>query len=377
VESTGYLLLEISRFTAQAFVSGLWQGLLLIAVAALCLRLLSRVSASARFAVWGLVFALVIAIPLLHPESIAARQPYAPPGAIHLGGRVEPCHQRHLGNSHSPPRLAALDAGSAPASDLAQRPTRCCRSRNPRSSARSRPFRSALQLRRRRFSLRDRLLFTASAHTRTSPSDPCRNRLEADRAPRVRTPAPRRRLDQPPAEDRHGPLPAQSRAALGRSPTQPRARIGLRCRRCRLDRRTLRLRAMPHATRRTPSLRPQRRPLSIRLEPPARAYAAGSPAAPSHAGDVFLPRKGSDRPVRPRASRRSRGDGASTSPGLIRLRQRGSRAGLASRCRNEPRTGRDAGCLTSGPAAPRDLSPRRSSVRGIRHPPTAQADRKT
>lgn len=86
MESTGNLLLEISRFTAQAFVSGLWQGLLLIAVAALCLRLLSRVSASARFAVWGLVFALVIAIPLLHPEIIAARQPYAPPGAIHLGG---------------------------------------------------------------------------------------------------------------------------------------------------------------------------------------------------------------------------------------------------------------------------------------------------
>ena len=80
------LLLEASRFTAQAFVFGLWQGLLLIAIAAVCLRLLSRVSASGRFLVWAFVFALVIAIPLLHPRSFAAPQPYAPPAVVHLGG---------------------------------------------------------------------------------------------------------------------------------------------------------------------------------------------------------------------------------------------------------------------------------------------------
>ncbi len=80
------LLLEASRFTAQAFVSGLWQGLLLIAIAALCLRLLSRVSASGRFIIWALVFALVIAIPLLHPRNLAAPHPYAPSAMVHLGG---------------------------------------------------------------------------------------------------------------------------------------------------------------------------------------------------------------------------------------------------------------------------------------------------
>jgi len=79
------LLLDISRFTAQAFIAGLWQGLLLILAVALCLRLLSRVSASVRFAVWAFAFALVVAVPLLHLRTVAVRQPYAPSATVHLG----------------------------------------------------------------------------------------------------------------------------------------------------------------------------------------------------------------------------------------------------------------------------------------------------
>lgn len=79
------LLLEISRFTAQAFVSGLWQGIVLISFVALCLRLLSRVSASARFAIWGFAFALVVAIPLLHLHVLAVHESYEPSAVIHVG----------------------------------------------------------------------------------------------------------------------------------------------------------------------------------------------------------------------------------------------------------------------------------------------------
>lgn len=79
------LLLEISRFTAQAFVSGLWQGIVLISFVALCLRLLSRVSASVRFAVWGFAFALVVAIPLLHLHVLAVHETSEPSAVIHVG----------------------------------------------------------------------------------------------------------------------------------------------------------------------------------------------------------------------------------------------------------------------------------------------------
>jgi len=42
---------DLSRVTAEVFVAGLWQGLLLIAAVTLCLGFLSRLSASARFAI--------------------------------------------------------------------------------------------------------------------------------------------------------------------------------------------------------------------------------------------------------------------------------------------------------------------------------------
>lgn len=55
---------ELSRVAAEIFVTGLWQGLILVAAVTLCLRLLSRASASTRFAIWSFVFALVTAIPV-------------------------------------------------------------------------------------------------------------------------------------------------------------------------------------------------------------------------------------------------------------------------------------------------------------------------
>ena len=57
------LPLEISRFIAQAFIAGLWQGLILVFAVALVLRLVPRVNATARFAVWGFAFALAVAMP--------------------------------------------------------------------------------------------------------------------------------------------------------------------------------------------------------------------------------------------------------------------------------------------------------------------------
>jgi hypothetical protein len=78
-------LVEISRFTAQAFVSGLWQGIVLIAAVAICLRLLSQVSASVRFAIWGLAFALAATIPLLHFRMTVVRAVDGGSAVVHLG----------------------------------------------------------------------------------------------------------------------------------------------------------------------------------------------------------------------------------------------------------------------------------------------------
>jgi beta-lactamase regulating signal transducer with metallopeptidase domain len=79
------LLLDLSRFTAQAFVSGLWQGMVLISAVAICLRLLFRGSPAVRFAIWGVAFALVIALPLLHFRGPVVQPSSAPSAAIHVG----------------------------------------------------------------------------------------------------------------------------------------------------------------------------------------------------------------------------------------------------------------------------------------------------
>jgi len=60
------LLHKLPHLSAQAFVSGLWQGMVLVGVAAVCLRLLPRSSAAVRFVVWGFAFALAAVLPLVH-----------------------------------------------------------------------------------------------------------------------------------------------------------------------------------------------------------------------------------------------------------------------------------------------------------------------
>jgi beta-lactamase regulating signal transducer with metallopeptidase domain len=60
----------ISRLVANSFVSGLWEGVVLATGVAICLRLLPRTTASARFAIWTMVFAVLAVLPLVHISSL-------------------------------------------------------------------------------------------------------------------------------------------------------------------------------------------------------------------------------------------------------------------------------------------------------------------
>ncbi|WP_158790717.1 M56 family metallopeptidase [Granulicella sp. L60] len=62
----------VSRLAATSFVSGLWQGLVLAAGVALCLRLLPKTSAAVRFSIWTAVFAVLALLPLLHAYTLRA-----------------------------------------------------------------------------------------------------------------------------------------------------------------------------------------------------------------------------------------------------------------------------------------------------------------
>jgi beta-lactamase regulating signal transducer with metallopeptidase domain len=78
-------LLAISQFIAQAFVAGLWQGLVLIAAVAILLRLVPRVGAAVRFAVWAFAFVLAATMPLLHLPTVSVLRPHAASAMMHLG----------------------------------------------------------------------------------------------------------------------------------------------------------------------------------------------------------------------------------------------------------------------------------------------------
>jgi beta-lactamase regulating signal transducer with metallopeptidase domain len=80
-----HLLLAISQFIAQAFVAGLWQGLALIAAVAILLRLVPRVSAAVRFAVWAFAYVLAAAMPLLHLPTVSVLRPHVASAMVHLG----------------------------------------------------------------------------------------------------------------------------------------------------------------------------------------------------------------------------------------------------------------------------------------------------
>jgi hypothetical protein len=59
-----------SRLVANSFVSGLWQGIVLAAGVALCLRLVPRTTAAVRFAIWTAVFAVLAVLPLVHAYAL-------------------------------------------------------------------------------------------------------------------------------------------------------------------------------------------------------------------------------------------------------------------------------------------------------------------
>src|SRR5580704_4328056 len=54
-----------SRLAAAAFVSGIWQGVVLAAVIGLCLYAIPRTTAAVRFMVWSAVFLVLALLPLL------------------------------------------------------------------------------------------------------------------------------------------------------------------------------------------------------------------------------------------------------------------------------------------------------------------------
>ncbi|WP_035348859.1 M56 family metallopeptidase [Edaphobacter aggregans] len=82
------ILPQLARLAAETFVAGLWQGLAFIAAIAICLALLSRISASVRFAIWFLTFALVVAIPLLHLRTPASSTEAPSSAILHLSPTI-------------------------------------------------------------------------------------------------------------------------------------------------------------------------------------------------------------------------------------------------------------------------------------------------
>ncbi len=75
---------SLSQVAARSFVSGIWQGGLLAAGVALCLRLMPKMTAALRFSVWTAVFVVIVLLPFLHFSSTGARHLMSAPGAILL-----------------------------------------------------------------------------------------------------------------------------------------------------------------------------------------------------------------------------------------------------------------------------------------------------
>src|SRR5271170_434726 len=72
---------SLSQVAARSFVSGIWQGVLLAASVALCLRLMPKMTAALRFSIWTAVFLVIVLLPFLH-FSTGAHPLMSAPGAI-------------------------------------------------------------------------------------------------------------------------------------------------------------------------------------------------------------------------------------------------------------------------------------------------------
>jgi hypothetical protein len=71
-----------SRMAAGAFVSDIWQGVVLAVLVALCLRLVPRTTAAVRFVVWSAVFLVLAMLPLLRGFALKTGGTMAGHGAM-------------------------------------------------------------------------------------------------------------------------------------------------------------------------------------------------------------------------------------------------------------------------------------------------------
>jgi BlaR1 peptidase M56 len=72
----------LSRLAASSVVSGLWQGVVLALGVGICLRLVPKTTAAIRFALWAVVFAILVVLPLLHAYGVRADGVMAEHGAV-------------------------------------------------------------------------------------------------------------------------------------------------------------------------------------------------------------------------------------------------------------------------------------------------------
>ena len=245
-------------------VTALWQGAVVACGLAICLRLVPRTSAEHRFAVWAAAFVTLVALPILALStgsaagvvtgfSSAANEAAARPWlsidarwslliaalwaaaalfrAVDLG--LHSFRLRKLWKDAIPVPVDS-NLNSMPASIWTRGPVQVCT-----TATLQRP---------------SVIGFFKPAHpySRLALRPPHPRRARADRAPRSRTSAPPRRLDQSFPKTLPGSLPAESRARVDRAPSLPRARDGLRRRRYQNYACAARLCRLSHQPRRAP-----------------------------------------------------------------------------------------------------------------------------
>src|SRR5580698_7958718 len=80
----------LSGVAARAFVSGIWQGVVLAAGVALCLRLVPKTTAAVRFLLWSAVFLVLALLPFLRIGAARAAGVIGSPishGPVHVDVR--------------------------------------------------------------------------------------------------------------------------------------------------------------------------------------------------------------------------------------------------------------------------------------------------
>jgi beta-lactamase regulating signal transducer with metallopeptidase domain len=79
----------LSGMAASAFVSGIWQGIVLAAGVALCLRLVPKTSAAVRFLLWSAVFVVLALLPFLRLGAARTAGGTAEPISLHAPLHVD------------------------------------------------------------------------------------------------------------------------------------------------------------------------------------------------------------------------------------------------------------------------------------------------